>query len=99
MALTHPPFRPVLPGGSLGRQAAPARARPSFVASLTDVAILSQFSFSSSTMTRSKHAERISTLPRQKLMMHDLNFLLSELVICHGFCPPTNRRRGGGSFR
>jgi hypothetical protein len=78
VALTHPPFRPVLPGGSLGRQAAPARARPSFGTALTDVTIPSQVSLklfdNDPKQTRGK---RISNLPRQKLIMRDLNFLLS----------------------
>jgi hypothetical protein len=78
VALTHPPFRPVLPGGSLGRQAAPARARPSFGTALTDVTIPSQVSLklfdNDPKQTRGK---RISNLPRQKLIMRDLNFVLS----------------------
>jgi hypothetical protein len=46
-----------------------------------------------STMTRS--TERISDRPRQMPIVGDLNFLLSELAICHEWYPPTNRRRGG----
>jgi hypothetical protein len=95
VALTHPPFRPVLSGGSLGRQAASARARPSFRTALTDVTIPSQVGFKlfddDPKQTRGKW---ISNLPRQKLIMRDLNFLLSELALCHELCPPTNRRRG-----
>jgi hypothetical protein len=26
--------------------------------------------------------------------MRDLNFLLFQLALCHGLCPPTNRRKG-----
>src|SRR5260221_5397988 len=70
-------------------------ARP-FRTALIDVTIPSQVGFklfdNDPKQTRSK---RISNLPRQKLIMRDLNFLLSELALCHELCPPTNRRRGG----
>jgi hypothetical protein len=60
-----------------GATVAPGRA-PSFGAALTDVAIPSQLGFkffdNDPKQTRGK---RISNLPRQKLIMRDLNFLLS----------------------
>ncbi|WP_035977931.1 hypothetical protein, partial [Bradyrhizobium sp. th.b2] len=54
-------------------------------AALPDVAIPSQVGFklfdNDPKQTRRKW---ISDLPRQKLIMRDLNLLLSELAICHG---------------
>jgi hypothetical protein len=71
------------------------QARTSFGAAITDVAIPAQIGLklfdNDPQQTRRK---RISNLPRQKLIMRDLNFLLSELALCHELCPPTTRRRG-----
>jgi len=41
----------------------------------------------------------ISNLLRQKLIMRDLNFLLSELALCHVLCPPTTDAEAAQLFR
>jgi hypothetical protein len=60
------------------------RERLTFRTPLTHVAIPSQVGFKlvddDPKQTRRK---RISNLPRQKLVMRDLRFLLSELALCH----------------
>jgi hypothetical protein len=99
----HPPRLPInvslINSADLGENVAatwPPWARPlSFRTALTDVAILSQVGFKLfDNDPKQTRRERISNLPRQKLIMRDLNFLLSELALCHELCPPTNRRRG-----
>jgi hypothetical protein len=66
-------------------------ARSSFGAALTDVTIPSQVVFkffdSDPKQTRGK---RISNLPRQELIVRDLNFLLFQLALCHELWPSDN---------
>jgi hypothetical protein len=84
----HPPRLPInvslINCADLGDNVAATRppARPSFGAALVTIPSQVGFKFFDNDPKQTR-GKRISNLPRQKLIMRDLNFLLSELAICH----------------